>query len=249
MSSKPPMFTIIPAIDLMDGACVRLRQGQSASKTVYSREPVSVAQRWQQCGARRLHVVDLDGAFEGVPRNSDVIAAICRTVKMDVEVGGGLRTIETVEQVLRSGARWAVLGTRALNDPDFLAECLRSFPGRILVGVDARDGVVAVKGWTKGAGVHVSEILPRLEASGCEEIIFTDIGRDGMLSGPNLTALRDVARRTNMRIIASGGVAKLDDLAQLLALNAPNLTGVIAGKAIYEGTLDLAEAVRRFQTP
>lgn len=240
-------FLIIPAIDLMDGACVRLRQGEAGQKTIYSREPVSVAQRWQQCGARRLHIVDLDGAFEGSPKNFGVIADICRTVKMDVEVGGGLRSVETIERVLEAGARWAVIGTRALAEPEFLDECVTRFPGRIIAGVDARDGIVALKGWKEQGGKTVAEMIPRIEQSGCAEIIYTDIGRDGMLTGPNLESLAEVAGLTRMNVIASGGVARMDDFKALRELGRSNISGAITGKAIYEETLDLREAIDLYQ--
>jgi phosphoribosylformimino-5-aminoimidazole carboxamide ribotide isomerase len=239
-------FTVIPAIDLMEGQVVRLEQGRRDRRTVYSSNPVEVARRWEDAGATRLHVVDLDGAFEGQPGNLDAVAAIREAVSMEVELGGGIRHPETIRRALATGVDKVVLGTRAFEDETFLREQLQELGGRLIVGVDARDGRVSVRGWVEVAESRAVDFVKRLESLGMREVIFTDVATDGMLTGPNLAALREVALAApGVGIIASGGIARLEDLEAVAALRLPNLVGAITGKALYSGAIDLAEAVRR----
>ncbi|HEX6971785.1 MAG TPA: 1-(5-phosphoribosyl)-5-[(5-phosphoribosylamino)methylideneamino]imidazole-4-carboxamide isomerase [Limnochordia bacterium] len=241
---------VIPAIDLKDGRCVRLLRGDPAAVTVYGDDPVTIARRWESLGARLVHVVDLDGAFSGAPRNRDRIAAIAAALGTPVQLGGGLRTLEAIEAAFEAGVARAVLGTAAVEQPQLVRDACRRWPGRILVGVDARDGVVAVRGWTAGSGVAVPELLAAVQQWGVREVIFTDIGRDGTLGGPNLEALRG-ALASGVDVIASGGVASLDDIVRLAELahavkDLPGfgrLVGVIVGKALYAGTLELPAAL------
>lgn len=233
---------IIPAIDLRGGRCVRLVQGRADAETVYSDDPVAVARAFAEAGARRLHVVDLDGAFEGLPRNLDVVTAIVQAVDIPVELGGGIRDMAAVDEVLRRGVQWVILGTAAVEQPELVDEACRRHPGRILVGIDARNGQVAVRGWVEGTAVDAVALARDMGRRGVEEIIFTDIARDGTLQGPNLEALARVAA-AGPRVIASGGVSSLDDVRALTALEAQGVVGVIIGKALYTGAVDLKEAL------
>ncbi len=235
---------VIPAIDLKDGQCVRLAQGDFHRVTVYDRNPLVVAQKWQEAGAERIHVVDLDGSLAGHPRNREVVADIVRTVGIPVELGGGIRDMATIEDYLDLGVHWVVLGTAAIRDEAFVTAACRTFPGHIIIGIDAADGRVAIHGWTEQTTLTAGDIARKYAASGIEAIIYTDVKRDGMRTGVNIDQIQMMATTVNVPIIASGGVAGLADIAQLMALNQPNITGVIVGRALYDGTLDLPEAIR-----
>jgi phosphoribosylformimino-5-aminoimidazole carboxamide ribotide isomerase len=235
------VFEIVPAVDLRAGHCVRLRQGRADAETVFSDDPVAVARRWQEAGARRLHVVDLDGAFAGRPAQTDLVNAMIRAVSIPVEVGGGLREIAHVEAVLEAGARWAIVGTRAALDPVFLGEACGRLGERIMVGIDASDGRVAVDGWTRVLDLDAMALARDAAAAGAAGIVYTDIARDGTQSGPNLWSTEAVARAVGIPVLASGGVGSLDDIRQLATV--PGLAGVIVGRALYSGAVDLATAV------
>lgn len=233
---------VIPAIDLKDGRVVRLLQGRASDVTVYSQDPVAVAQEFEQQGARRLHVVDLDGAFTGKPKNMDLVREVVKHVKMSVELGGGIRDLATVERVLDLGVQWAILGTVAQRDPDFVAAACRKFPGRILVGIDAKNGMVAVEGWVETTEVSAVELAKRMYDVGVAEIIFTDVAVDGMLSGPNLAAIEQLLG-LGPKIIASGGISGIGDLVKLAELAPRGVSGAIIGKALYSGQFTVAEAI------
>lgn len=234
------MSVIIPAIDLRGGRCVRLVQGRKDAETVYSDDPVAVARRFARAGAQRLHVVDLDGAFDGLPRNLDVVSAIVEAVDIPVQLGGGIRHMAAIDEVFRRGVHWVILGTAAVEYPDLVDEACRRYPGRILVGIDARDGQAAVHGWVTGTGRDAVALARDMGRRGVREIIFTDIARDGMLQGPNIEALRRMVD-TGLQIIASGGVSQLADIEALSRID--GVTGIIIGKAIYTGAVDLGEAL------
>jgi phosphoribosylformimino-5-aminoimidazole carboxamide ribotide isomerase len=233
---------VIPAIDLKGGQCVRLLQGKRDEVTTYSNDPVSVAKRWESYGARLLHVVDLDGAFTGSQKNFNAIVKIRESVKILMEVGGGIRNIGNVINLFSAGIERVVIGTAAIEDPEFLTSLCRKYPGRILIGIDAKDAMVAVKGWEEVTSINARELVKRLELIGIAGIIYTDISRDGMLSGPNLEMVREMVESVKIPVIASGGVSGIEDIKNLMKIE--NLWGVITGKAIYEGTLNLQEAVR-----
>ena len=235
---------IIPAIDLKDGHCVRLQQGQMDSATVFSEEPAAMAKHWLDAGARRLHLVDLNGAFAGKPINEAAIRAIVEQVGADipVQLGGGIRDLETIERYLDDGISYVIIGTAAVKNPGFLHEACYAFPGHIMVGLDARDGKVAVDGWSKVTGHDVVDLAKKFEDYGVEAIIYTDIGRDGMLSGVNIEATVNLARTLRIPVIASGGITNLDDVRALCAVEAEGIMGAITGRAIYQGTLDFAAA-------
>ena len=221
---------------------MRLRQGRMDDATVFSDDPVTVAQRWAQAGARRLHVVDLDGAVQGKPVNHNIVRAIIAAVPdLPVQVGGGIRDEEAIEEYLGSGARYVILGSKAAAAPHFVADVCVEFPGHIIVGLDGRDGKVATDGWSKLSQHDVIDLAQHFERDGVESIIFTDIGRDGMMGGVNIEATVDLARAVSIPIIASGGITSLDDVRALCAVADEGITGAITGRAIYEGTLDLSE--------
>jgi phosphoribosylformimino-5-aminoimidazole carboxamide ribotide isomerase len=232
---------VIPAIDLKGGRCVRLVQGKASAETVFSDDPVAVAERWEAEGARRLHVVDLDGAFGGGPAQMALIHKIARAVAIPVEVGGGLRTMEHVEAVLETGARWAIVGTRAALDPAFLGDVCRRFEDRIIVGLDASDGRVAVDGWTRVLELEAVTLARDAAAAGAGTIIYTDIARDGTQTGPNVRSTEALARAAQIPVIASGGVGSLEDIRQLAAI--PGIDGVIVGRALYTGAVSLRAAL------
>jgi phosphoribosylformimino-5-aminoimidazole carboxamide ribotide isomerase len=238
---------VIPAIDVKEGRCVRLRQGDMQQETVYSEDPVAIARQWEQQGARLLHVVDLDGAIEGRPRNLSQIEAILTAVSVPVQVGGGIRSIEAVRVYFERGARRVVLGTAAIQDHTIIEEASRQFPERVWLGLDVRDGQVAVRGWTGVSDLSVASLLSTLKPYALGGIIYTDIARDGMMSGPNLSALRAVVASSLFPVIASGGIARLDDLRAIRALGS-RVEGVIVGKALYEGRLRLSEAMEAVAT-
>ncbi|MBA2485094.1 MAG: 1-(5-phosphoribosyl)-5-[(5-phosphoribosylamino)methylideneamino]imidazole-4-carboxamide isomerase [Nitrospira sp.] len=233
---------VIPAIDLKDGRCVRLKQGDMAAETVYSDDVPSVARRWQQQGADLIHVVDLNGAVDGEPKNLAQIEAVMKAVSMKVQVGGGIRTIDTVRRYFHAGVARVVLGTAALTDRTFLVQACQEFPWRILLGLDARDGKVAVKGWTTVSATKATDLLKELADLRVGAVIYTDIARDGMLSGPNLVALREVVELSSFPVIASGGITRVEDLQAVQSLG-PRVEGAIVGKAFYDGKLDYREAL------
>ena len=234
---------VIPAIDLKDGRCVRLRQGDMAAETVYSEDVPSVARKWQQAGASVIHVVDLNGAVDGEPRNLPQIEAVMKTVSVKIQVGGGIRNMDSVRRYLQAGVSRVVLGTAALTDRAFLKQACKEFPRRILIGLDARDGKVAVKGWTAVSETKAIDLLKELSGYEIGAVIYTDISRDGMLSGPNLPALKEVVAFSSFPVIASGGITRVEDLRAVQAIG-PRIEGAIVGKALYDGKLDFAAAVR-----
>jgi phosphoribosylformimino-5-aminoimidazole carboxamide ribotide isomerase len=233
---------VIPAIDLQGGQCVRLVEGRADRATVFGDDPVAMARRWAERGARRLHVVDLDGAFDGAPRHSALIRAMVEAVPaVPVEVGGGLRDLDTLEAVLGTGARWAVVGTAAALDPALVEAACARWPGRILVGVDAVDGQVAVHGWIDVLSLGAHELTRRAAAAGAAGVIYTDVRRDGTGRGPNFEATAALAAGSPVPVVASGGIGELDDLVRLAAI--PNVTGAIVGRALYTGAVDLGAAM------
>lgn len=234
---------LIPAIDLKGGNCVRLRQGRMDEDTVFSDDPVATAQRWVDAGARRLHVVDLDGAVQGTPVNARVIGAIAEAFPdLEIQVGGGIRSEEQIDAYLQAGVRYVIIGTQAVRNPGFVTDAVLAFPGHIMVGLDARDGKVATEGWSKLSRHDPIDLARHFAAEGIEAIIYTDISRDGMLSGPNIEATRAMAQAVRVPVIASGGIANLEQVMALKAVEEDGITGAITGRAIYEGTLDFAQA-------
>jgi phosphoribosylformimino-5-aminoimidazole carboxamide ribotide isomerase len=240
-----PRFEIVPAVDIRGGRCVRLRQGRADAETVFSDDPVATARRWQDAHARRLHVVDLDGAFAGRPAQTALVRAMITAVRIPVQVGGGLREIAHVEAVLEAGARWAIVGTRAALDPAFLGQVCGRFGEQVMVGIDASDGRVAVDGWTRVLDLDAIALARDAAAAGAAGIVYTDIARDGTQSGPNLWSTEAVARAAGIAVFASGGVGSLDDIRQLATV--PALSGVIVGRALYSGAVDLATALAQVQ--
>ena len=232
---------VIPAIDLKDGKCVRLLQGRKEDVTVYSDDPASMAKRWEELGAELLHVVDLDGAFTGEQKNFDKIKAIREAINIPIELGGGIRDIKRIEMLIDLGVDRTIIGTSAAKDPEMVKEACEKFPGRIVVGIDAKDGKVAVKGWVEVTELDAVEFAGRMESVGAAGIIYTDIERDGMLTGPNIEAMANMVKSVTIPVIASGGVSKLDDILQLAGID--NLWGVITGKALYSGSLKLEDAI------
>jgi phosphoribosylformimino-5-aminoimidazole carboxamide ribotide isomerase len=235
---------IIPAIDLKDGHCVRLRQGVMEDATVFSEDPAAMALRWLEQGARRLHLVDLNGAFAGKPKNEAAVRSIVDAVGLDVpiQLGGGIRDMETIERYLDIGVTYIIIGTAAVKVPGFLHEACDAFPGHIMVGLDAKAGKVAVDGWSKLTGHDVLDLAKRFEGYGVEAIIYTDIGRDGMMSGVNIPATVELAQELMVPVIASGGITNLDDVRALCEVQDEGITGAITGRAIYEGTLEFGPA-------
>ena len=235
---------VIPAIDLLDGKCVRLYQGDYSQSQVFDEDPVAVAKQWVEQGATRLHLVDLDGAKTGESVNLKSIAAIVQAVSIDVEVGGGLRDRTSVATLLNMGVRWAILGTVAVEKPELVAELCQEFPSKIIVGIDARNGKVATRGWLETSEVTAQDLAQQMAQKGVAEIIYTDIHRDGTLQGPNLEALRELASNLSIPVIASGGVSSLTDLLSLLALEPLGVRGAIVGRALYTGDVSLQEAIK-----
>ena len=236
---------IIPAIDLKDGQCVRLRQGLMEDSTVFSDEPVAMARRWVEAGCRRLHLVDLNGAFAGEPVNGEVVTAIAAAwPELPIQIGGGIRSLETIEHYVRAGVSYVIIGTRAVKEPAFVAEACAAFPGRVIVGLDARDGLVATDGWAELSTLRATDLARQFEADGVAAIVYTDIARDGMMRGVNVDATVTMARASAIPVIASGGITNLDDIRALKAVATEGICGAITGRAIYEGSLDVAEAQR-----
>jgi len=234
---------LIPAIDLKDGKCVRLRQGRMDDVTVFSDDPVAVAGQWFDAGARRLHLVDLDGALRGEPVNTAIIREIAHSFPdMDVQVGGGIRDEDAVQAYLDADVTWVIIGTRAVSSPHFVNDVCVEFPGRIIVGLDAKDGKVAIDGWSKMSNHSVDDMARRLEDDGVSAIVFTDISRDGMMQGFNVESTVALARNVSVPVIASGGVSSIDDVKRLCEVAEEGIDGAIIGRALYEKTLDLAEA-------
>jgi phosphoribosylformimino-5-aminoimidazole carboxamide ribotide isomerase len=236
------MITIIPAIDLKDGKCVRLKQGLADEVTEYSDSPADMAKHWEKEGGEFLHVVDLDGAFQGTPVHLEQLKAICEAVKMPVEIGGGIRTDEDIEKLLATGVTRVILGTRACEHPEELARLVEKFGGdRIAVGIDARDGRVQTKGWVETTDVIAVDLAKQVDAAGVGTIIYTDTSRDGMMDGVNAFEMGKICSAVNCEVVASGGVSNLEDIKRLAALNCDNLTGAIVGKALYEETVTVKQ--------
>lgn len=234
---------VIPAIDLKEGRCVRLEQGLMEKDTVFCDSPAEQARVWQEQGAELLHIVDLDGAFAGEPKNRASIEAIVKAIGIPTQLGGGIRDLATIEAYLSLGIGRVIIGTAAQRNPELVREACLRFPGRIVVGIDAKNGLVAVQGWAEVTGVTAVELAKRFEGYGVSAIVYTDISRDGMMQGPNIEATRGLAEAISIPVIASGGVSSLRDIEQLLTVEASGVTGVITGKAIYTGALNLAEAI------
>jgi len=235
---------IIPAIDLKDGRCVRLLQGRMDRETVYGEDPVQMARHWESKGAERLHVVDLNGAVSGTPVHRCLIEEIARSVHIPVEAGGGIRNMETIEEYLSSGINWAILGTAALENPSMIEEACLRFPGKIILGIDARGGRVAIQGWNEVVSREAIELAKQFEAVGLSAMVFTDIERDGMERGLNTEMTKAFARASSTPVIASGGVSGIEDIESLKEIEADGVIGVIVGQALYTGRLDLQEAIR-----
>jgi phosphoribosylformimino-5-aminoimidazole carboxamide ribotide isomerase len=246
---------LIPAIDLKDGHCVRLKQGDMEQATVFSEDPADMARHWLEQGARRLHLVDLNGAFAGKPKNEPAVKAILQAVReyaekngieeIPVQLGGGIRDLDTIERYLDDGLSYIIIGTAAVKNPGFLHDACSAFPGQIIVGLDAKDGKVATDGWSKLSGHEVIDLAKKFEDYGCESIIYTDIGRDGMMGGVNIEATVKLAQSMTIPVIASGGVHNIKDVESLCAVQEEGIEGVICGRSIYEGTLDLRSAQDR----
>ena len=241
---------LIPAIDLKDGHCVRLEQGQMQSATVFSEDPAAMAQHWVKEGARRLHLVDLNGAFAGKPLNEGAIRTVLEAVNNDipVQLGGGIRDLDTIERYLDHGISYIILGTAAVKNPGFLHEACYAFPGHIIVGLDAKEGKVAVDGWSKLTRHDVIDLAKKFQDYGVEAVIYTDIGRDGMLNGVNITATVNLARELTVPVIASGGITNLEDVTALCGIAHEGVVGAITGRAIYQGTLDFGAAQKLADT-
>ncbi len=234
---------LIPAIDLKEGKCVRLRQGRMEDDTIFSDDPVAVAGKWVEQGAKRIHLVDLDGAFAGKPKNADVIHAIVDAFPdVPVQIGGGIRDEETIQGYLNAGVQFVIIGTKAVTEPHFISHVGVEFPGRIIVGLDAKEGKVAIDGWSKLSRHSVIDLAQQFESDGVEAIIYTDISRDGMMEGVNVEATAKLAQAISIPVIASGGITNMDDIHALGKVAEDGIMGAITGRAIYEGTLDFAEA-------
>lgn len=234
---------IYPAIDIRGGRCVRLTEGRFDAETVFADDPAEMALKWAQCGAEWLHLVDLDGALAGEGKNIPVIKRILEVVKLPVELGGGIRNLQAIEKLLELGVTRTILGSAAVKNPALVEEACKLFPGHIAVGIDAKNGEVATEGWIEGSGVPATELARRMADFGVDKIIFTDISRDGMLSGINAEATAEIAKASGIEVIASGGVASLEDIRRVKAFEKDGVTGCIIGKAIYTGAVDLRQAL------
>lgn len=234
---------MIPAIDLKDGHCVRLLQGRMEDATVFGADPVAMASRWVEAGCRRLHLVDLNGAFQGTPIHAEVVTSISKKYpELPIQIGGGIRSLETIETYLKAGVTWCIIGTAAVKQPDLVREACAAFPGHIIVGIDAKDGWVATEGWADVSAVQATDLARQFADAGVSAIVYTDISRDGMMQGVNLEATVAVAKAGGIPVIASGGVTDMRDVERLCPLASQGVLGAITGRAIYEGSLDLAEA-------
>jgi len=240
---------IIPAVDIKDGKCVRLLQGRKEKETVFSDDPIAMARRWQQEGAERIHVVDLDGAFEKIPKNLPVIERMIQSIAVPIQVGGGIRERSAVDRYVQAGADRVIIGTEAIRNPELVVECCRAYPDRIVVAIDAREGLVAIEGWVETTRTRAVDLARRFEATGVAAINFTDIHRDGMQTGPNIEETRKLAQAISIPVVASGGVSSLADIQHLLPLEAVGVVGVITGKALYTGALRLADAIAAARNP
>jgi len=235
---------IIPAVDIRNGKCVRLVQGRKEDETVFADDPAAMAEKWAQAGAELIHVVDLDGAFEKKPQNLAAIRKILQTVDTPIQVGGGIRKEQTAHRFLEMGVSRVIIGTEAIRHPEFVERIAKIYPGRIIVGLDARKGLVAIEGWTETTRIKAVDLAKRFENCGLAAVNFTDIYRDGMQTGPNIEETRRLAEAIDIPVVASGGVATIEDIHNLLPLEAAGVTGIITGKALYSGTLDFKEALR-----
>ena len=234
---------VIPAIDLKDGQCVRLRQGRMDDSTVFGDDPVSMAKRWVDAGCRRLHLVDLNGAFAGTPVNGEAVTAIAKAFPgLPIQIGGGIRTLETIEHYIKAGVSYVIIGTKAVKEPAFVKEACKAFPGTVIVGLDAQDGFVATDGWAEVSTVKAVDLAKQFRDDGVTSIVYTDIARDGMMQGVNVEATLQLAVEGGIPVIASGGVTNIDDIRALSKVAGQGILGAITGRAIYEGTLSVAEA-------
>ena len=234
---------VIPAIDLKDGKCVRLKQGVMEASTVFSDDPVAMAKKWVDMGARRLHLVDLNGAFAGEPVNGEVVTAIARAYpELPIQIGGGIRSLDTIRHYLDAGVSYVILGTKAVKEPEFVGGACAEFPGHIIVGLDAKNGFVATDGWAEVSSVKATDLAKKFEQDGVSAIVYTDIARDGMMQGVNVVATKELAHATSIPVIASGGITNMNDIRELMKVAGAGIVGAITGRAIYEGGLDLAEA-------
>jgi len=238
---------IIPAIDLIDGNCVRLDQGKANHKTVYSDNPSEIANKFSDAGAKRLHVVDLDGAFKGLPSNINAFKQIRKNFNGIIEFGGGIRTFEDIEKIIEAGADRIILGTMAYKSHDFVKQCIEKFGDIFIVGIDAKNGYVAVKGWVETTQVTAADLALDMQKIGIKSIIFTDIARDGMLTGPNIESLKNMLDSVSIKIISSGGISKMSDLEKIAELKHPAIEGVIIGKALYTGAINIDEVIKCWQ--
>ena len=235
---------VIPAVDLKDGRCVRLSQGRMDQESVYSEHPGEMAARWESKGAERLHVIDLNGAATGKPVHRTLIKEMSQSVKIPIEVGGGIRDLPTIEDYLSSGVRWVILGTSAFQNRSLVEEACHRFPEKVILGIDAKGGRVAIQGWNEVVSLEAADLTKQFEGMGLSAIVFTDIERDGMGTGLNLRSTRDLARSTPIPVIASGGVSRIEDIKRVMELESDGIVGVIVGRALYTGSLDLEEAIR-----
>ncbi|MEJ2284932.1 MAG: 1-(5-phosphoribosyl)-5-[(5-phosphoribosylamino)methylideneamino]imidazole-4-carboxamide isomerase [Desulfobacterales bacterium] len=237
------MMIIIPAVDIKNGKCVRLLQGRMEDETVFSDDPAAMAQKWANAGAELIHVIDLDGAFEKRPQNLEAVRNIINTVDTPIQLGGGIRDEHTVKMILDLGVQRVILGTEAIKNPQWVAQTARQYPGQVVVGIDARNGRVAIEGWTETTATQAVDLARRFEDCGVAAINFTDIHRDGMQTGPNIAETRRLAEAVNIPVVASGGISTIDDIKNLLPLMEVGVVGAITGKALYSGTLDFKQAM------
>jgi len=236
---------LLPAIDLKGGQCVRLRQGRMEDSTVFGDDPVAMASQWVEQGCNRLHLVDLDGAFEGKPMHAEVVSAISKKFPdLPIQIGGGIRTIETVEEYLAAGVSYVIIGTQAVRNPPFVTELCQKFPGHVIVGIDAKNGMVAVEGWAEASTTAADVLAKKFEDQGGSAIVYTDISRDGMMQGVNVEATANLAKSISIPVIASGGVTDMNDIMRINEVKDSGIEGVIMGRALYEGTITMAEAIK-----
>jgi phosphoribosylformimino-5-aminoimidazole carboxamide ribotide isomerase len=238
---------IIPAIDLKDGKCVRLLKGEEGTETVFSLNPVETALKWENCGAKWIHIVDLDGAFEGVAVNSDIIIDIVRNVNCNIQLGGGIRNMETADHYMSAGVQRLIIGTKAFSDEEFITEICSKYPGRISVGLDTKNNRIAVKGWKEVLDLSIDDVIRKLEKNGASMFVHTNVDKDGTMEGINIEPIEKFIKNCSVPVIASGGIASMNDLENLSVLTGEGLYGVILGKSIYSGSIDLKEAINRYK--